>query len=65
MSRSMDPFEWAGGHPALDLVNTLDDRPSTSPLENLATYQDLVRFSELTGIIDLTHRYELFYGERI
>ena len=52
MSISKDPFEWAGGHPALDLVNTLDDRPSTSPVETLATYQDLVRFSELAGIIE-------------
>ena len=31
-----DRFEWSGGHPALDLVNTLDERPSSAPIENLA-----------------------------
>ena len=29
-----NPFEWSGGHPALDLVNTLDERPSPAPIEN-------------------------------
>jgi predicted RNA-binding Zn ribbon-like protein len=47
-----DPFEWSGGHPALDLVNTLDERPSPTPIENLATYQDLTRFAALAGLID-------------
>jgi predicted RNA-binding Zn ribbon-like protein len=47
-----DPFEWSGGHPALDLVNTLDERPSPSPIENLATYRDLTRFAVLAGLID-------------
>jgi len=37
MSGSADPFEWSGGHPALDLVNTLDERPLPSPIENLVT----------------------------
>jgi predicted RNA-binding Zn ribbon-like protein len=46
------PFEWSGGHPALDLVNTLDERPSRSPIEHLATYRDLTRFAELAGLID-------------
>lgn len=50
--RRADPFEWSGGHPALDLVNTLDERPSPSPIENLATYPDLVRFAVLAGLID-------------
>jgi predicted RNA-binding Zn ribbon-like protein len=45
-------FDWSGGHPALDLVNTLDERPSTEPVETLATYDDLVRFTELAGLID-------------
>ena len=52
MSDRADPFEWSGGHPALDLVNTLDERPFPSPIENLATYGDLVRFSELAGLIE-------------
>jgi predicted RNA-binding Zn ribbon-like protein len=52
MSDRADPFEWSGGHPALDLVNTLDERPSVSPIENLATYRDLVWFAELAGLIE-------------
>ena len=47
-----NPFEWSGGHPALDLVNTLDERPSPAPIENLATYHDLTRFAALAGLID-------------
>ena len=38
MSDRAGPFDWSGGHPALDLVNTLDERPFPSPIENLATY---------------------------
>src|ERR1700704_6220332 len=52
MSDRADPFEWSGGHPALDLVNTLDERPSARPVENLATYRDLTRFAALAGLID-------------
>ena len=47
-----DTFEWSGGHPALDLVNTRDERPSPSPIENLATWQDLVRFVELARLVE-------------
>src|SRR2546421_5207641 len=47
-----DRFEWSGGHPALDLVNTLDERPSPAPIENLASYRDLTRFAALAGLID-------------
>ena len=52
MTRRADPFDWSGGHPALDFVNTLDERPSHAPVENLATYGALVRFSELAGLIE-------------
>jgi len=52
MSDRADPFEWSGGHPALDFVNTLDERPFESPIENLATYRDLVRFVELAGLVE-------------
>jgi predicted RNA-binding Zn ribbon-like protein len=52
MSERADPFEWSGGHPGLDLVNTLDERPFDQPIENLASYHDLVRFAELAGLID-------------
>jgi predicted RNA-binding Zn ribbon-like protein len=47
-----DAFEWSGGHPALDLVNTLDERPFDSPIENLVTYRDLVRFAQLAKLIE-------------
>lgn len=52
MESRAGPFDWSGGHPALDYVNTLDERPSGSPVENLATYGDLVRFAELAGIVE-------------
>ena len=52
MSQGNDPFDWSGGHPALDFVNTLDERASTEPLERLEVYGDLVRFTELAGLID-------------
>lgn len=51
MSKPNDPFDWSGGHPALDFVNTLDERSFETPIENLATYRDLVRFTELAGLI--------------
>jgi|SRR5262245_1889353 len=52
MSDRAGPFDWSGGHPALDLVNTLDQRPFPAPTENLATYADLVRFAELAELIE-------------
>lgn len=52
MSNRADPFEWSGGHPALDLVNTLDERPSDAPIENLRSYRDLLRFVELAGLVE-------------
>jgi predicted RNA-binding Zn ribbon-like protein len=52
MTAGTDPFEWSGGHPALDFVNTLDERPFDQPIENLASYRDLVRFAELAGLVD-------------
>ena len=52
MARRANPFDWSGGDPALDFVNTLDERPSGAPVENLATYGDLVRFAELAGLIE-------------
>jgi predicted RNA-binding Zn ribbon-like protein len=53
MNSRVDHFEWSGGHPALDFVNTLDERPSEEPIEKLATYRDLARFAELAGLIEL------------
>jgi len=46
-----NPFDWSGGHPALDFVNTLDERPLPAPIERLETYADLVRFAELAKLI--------------
>jgi predicted RNA-binding Zn ribbon-like protein len=45
-------FELTGGHPALDLVNTLDWRfRATGPEELLQDYSDVVRFTEQTGLM--------------
>ncbi len=52
MSDRAGPFDWSGGHPALDLVNTLDERPFPAPIESLAAYADLVRFAELAKLIE-------------
>ena len=52
MSDRANPFEWSGGHPGLDFVNTLDERPSDSPVENLTTYRDLVQFVRLAGLVE-------------
>ena len=51
MTATVNPFDWSGGHPALDFVNTLDERPFPAPIENLAGYADLVRFTELAGLV--------------
>jgi predicted RNA-binding Zn ribbon-like protein len=52
MSQRTDPFDWSGGHPALDLVNTLDERLSSAPIERLVTYGDLVCFAKQAGMVD-------------
>ena len=52
MSDRADLFEWAGGHAALDFVNTVDERPFPSPIENSATYADLVKFVELAELVE-------------
>jgi predicted RNA-binding Zn ribbon-like protein len=47
------PFQLAGGHPALDFVNTLDwrFRPS-GPQELINSYDDLLRFTEQSGLLN-------------
>jgi predicted RNA-binding Zn ribbon-like protein len=52
MAGRANPFDWSGGDPALDFVNTLDERPSGAPVEDLATYGDLVNFAGLAGLIE-------------
>jgi predicted RNA-binding Zn ribbon-like protein len=51
MTANAHPFDLSGGHPALDFVNTLDERPFPASVENLADYSDLVRFAALTGLV--------------
>jgi predicted RNA-binding Zn ribbon-like protein len=46
-------FEMTGGHPALDLVNTLDWRfRASGPEELLQDYSDVVRFVEETELVN-------------
>jgi predicted RNA-binding Zn ribbon-like protein len=46
-------FDLSGGHPALDLVNSLDNRfRADGPNENLVHYNDLLRFLGETGLLD-------------
>src|SRR5262245_25521967 len=51
MPKAANPFDWSGGHPALDFVNTLDERPLPQPIERLGGYAELVQFAELAGLI--------------
>ena len=44
-------FDMTGGHPALDLVNTLEARLHARPRERLATYEDLVAWAEQDEIL--------------
>lgn len=46
------PFHLVGGHPVLDLVNTLDNRyRSDGPTELLPDYAALLRFMEQSGLL--------------
>jgi predicted RNA-binding Zn ribbon-like protein len=45
------PFKLLAGHPALELVNTLDLRFSTEPEDLLPTYADLLRFVAQLGLL--------------
>ena len=52
MARTGPIFEWNGRHPALDLVNTLDERLSALPVERLSSYAVLTSFARQAGLID-------------
>jgi predicted RNA-binding Zn ribbon-like protein len=53
-------FELTGGHPALDLVNTLDWRfRESGPEELLEDYEDVVRFTEQTALISAANARKL------
>jgi predicted RNA-binding Zn ribbon-like protein len=46
-------FDLSGGHPALDLVNSLDNRfRNDGPNENLVRYSDLLRFLGESALLD-------------
>jgi predicted RNA-binding Zn ribbon-like protein len=46
-------FDLSGGHPSLDLVNTLDHRfGDEAPVESLADYGALLRFAQQTELLD-------------
>jgi len=46
-------FDLSGGHPALDLVNTLDHRfGDEARVESLADYDALLRFAQQTELLD-------------
>jgi predicted RNA-binding Zn ribbon-like protein len=44
-------FELSGGHPALDFVNTLDERPAPEPRERLPDYAALLGWCAQTGVL--------------
>jgi predicted RNA-binding Zn ribbon-like protein len=45
------PFKLRAGHPALELVNSLDLRFSTEPQDLLPTYADVLRFTAQLGLL--------------
>jgi predicted RNA-binding Zn ribbon-like protein len=47
----MTTFELGAGALCLDFVNTLDDRPSQTPVECIPTYGDLVEFARQAGAL--------------
>jgi predicted RNA-binding Zn ribbon-like protein len=52
-------FQLVGGHPVLDFANTLDNRGSDNEIELLASFDDLLRFAEQSGIISSAESDEL------
>ena len=48
-TRSGWRFELSGGHPALDFVNTLDERPTPAPRELLPDYAALLGWCAQSG----------------
>jgi predicted RNA-binding Zn ribbon-like protein len=51
-AKNQQPFDLCGGHPALDFVNSLDNRfRPDGPIELLADYGDLLRFMEQSRLL--------------
>jgi len=44
-------FGFIGGDPSIDFVNTVDDRLAESPSDRLASYEDLLDWSEQAGLL--------------
>lgn len=44
-------FEFTGGRPCLDFVNTVDSRPTVRRIDLLRTYDDLIAWSRQAGIL--------------
>jgi predicted RNA-binding Zn ribbon-like protein len=54
MPKADTPFSLVAGHPALDLVNTLDNRfREVGPAELLDDYAALLRFTEQSGLLSV------------
>jgi predicted RNA-binding Zn ribbon-like protein len=54
MPEADTPFSLCAGHPALDLVNTLDNRfRKEVPVELLGDYAALLRFTEQSGLLSV------------
>jgi predicted RNA-binding Zn ribbon-like protein len=47
-------FKLAGGHPALDFINTVHDWTATEPRDYLSEFADAIRFGETTGLLTRT-----------
>ena len=44
-------FELAGGHPALDFLNTIRDWSAPAPVDYLGDFRDAVRFGRAAGLL--------------
>ncbi len=52
LATDTSPFELCGGHPALDFVNSLDNRfVAGGPREHLSEYTSLLRFTQQAGLL--------------
>jgi predicted RNA-binding Zn ribbon-like protein len=45
------PFKLAGGHPALNFINTVHDWTATEPRDYLSEFADAIRFGENAGLL--------------
>ena len=52
-------FELTGGHPSLDLTNTVDNRTSENPADNLRSYEDLLAFAQQAGVVSSSEAQQL------